>query len=215
MENLYKTELEKIVEYYELTRQVGHSHAQIYGLKNADNPVILFSSKYSTGQQIKEKCNNQKIIIATNSDQLRGMHDPLVLEHHALNELLENHTREYKKRINDLTIALAKANQKENISSIKRYESVLDLPKDTTFHNYGAFVIKEIKKFLRNWQENNKTIPLKLKIIIGINIVDYISTSSLVWIYNGKKYVSILDLNILTETDWSVNPNYISLIISN
>lgn len=82
-------------------RAVGHTHAEINGVKNSDNAVLIVASHHEKLRLIEEGFPMNKMVTITECPRvLIGKRNAVVIDHHALyvlvNELVQNYEKEIR-----------------------------------------------------------------------------------------------------------------------
>lgn len=95
------TRLEQLLPLAFSIRAVGHTHAEIEGVRNTPNAILIVAD-HSRAQDLNSFMPNKVMSIETALNILPGCHKPIVIDHYALLILVEEHTRAYRDRILEL-----------------------------------------------------------------------------------------------------------------
>jgi len=82
--NDIKDKLYTLIQYFDMTRQRGHTTAMMQGAQNSD--CLVMTHTMYMGEQLKKNFNNRKITTVTpdSLNRLRGMNKPLLLDNGVL-----------------------------------------------------------------------------------------------------------------------------------
>lgn len=92
-----KETLEVLLNYYETTRQVGHTTAMMEGAKNTECLVVVYNSQVEKGIKKMFPDSKNKYISIYGVDKLKDCKTPLLIDNSALFELLDEALKEISK----------------------------------------------------------------------------------------------------------------------
>ena len=81
-------------------RGCGKTEAMLKGAENVD--CIVVCATHAQEQQLKQRAPKIKTVSLDNLDRLRGLHNPIVMDHFALEILLREMEREKREEESDL-----------------------------------------------------------------------------------------------------------------
>lgn len=107
-----KTTLTKLMKYYSGGRAVGHTHRMIEGVKNLSDSrgCIVMCASREQADLLAGQVNNPDVKFLTigDTDKLTGLHAPMVIDHFALQVLIQENNEQYERIIDRLKRDLAK-----------------------------------------------------------------------------------------------------------
>lgn len=92
-----KTAIETIVDYYDATRQVGHTNAMMFGAANHvdDPPVLVIADSANHADQLKNQYHVETLGRGNNLvKRLQGRRQPLLVDHYALAQMVRELRRQ-------------------------------------------------------------------------------------------------------------------------
>jgi hypothetical protein len=92
---MIKEKINSILNYYTLTRRIGHTDAILKGANNVSS--IILTSNYKSGKSINKLSPNSITLGLEQIDKLRGYKKPLLLDNDAVYSLLKECLEEINK----------------------------------------------------------------------------------------------------------------------
>ena len=90
-----KSKLIELVQYYDCTRGVGHTHTMLNGAAHVRCIILSHSERYA--RELLKHAPEARVIVLQDGQELCGLRLPLVIEHCALRELLEEVLQEIER----------------------------------------------------------------------------------------------------------------------
>lgn len=162
-----------IVNYYDRTRNVGHSYAQIHGINKLDSPPLFLVENLKHMSHVP-KLSVIPVTPETLARQVQGVRKPLVVEHYALRQMLAKAIVEHEAKVTFLEEQLRIANDR-----IQELEAQL----------------KKQKKEISYWYEKSRDLNKRLWALEEIAENSLIDPASV----KGTKVLPILGTPVLTR----------------
>jgi hypothetical protein len=132
-------QLSELLQYYTMTRGIGHTTLLKEGTNNYLSPKFVLANKKEFATELD--CKPQEVISLLNLDALQGHNRPMVIDNGAMIELLSE------------SLMRIEALEEENKKLLKRNQLILVTPGDKLWKK-----VDKLQKELDNLREQGKTV---------------------------------------------------------